>query len=57
MNETIKLQLDILHLHKIDVATSVIIVNRYRYIGESTKREIEYAKRTKKHMYYLEKDW
>jgi hypothetical protein len=43
-----KARLDILHLGKIDMADEVLVVNPGGYIGESTRREIEYAKRTGK---------
>jgi len=36
--------MDELHLRKIDLATEIFVVNRGDYIGESTAREIEYAK-------------
>lgn len=38
-----KTVLDALHLHKIDLADRVLIVNPGGYIGESTRREIAYA--------------
>lgn len=40
--------LDALHLCKIDLADRVLIVNPGGYIGESTSREIEYARATGK---------
>lgn len=39
----LKARLDDLHLRKIDLADYVMVVNRDGYIGQSTKREIEYA--------------
>lgn len=36
--------MDELHLSKIDIADEIFIVNSGDYIGESTAREIEYAK-------------
>lgn len=39
----LKARLDELHLRKIDLADYVMVVNRDGYIGQSTKREIEYA--------------
>ncbi|MFA5824776.1 MAG: hypothetical protein WC825_02255 [Gallionellaceae bacterium] len=36
--------LDNLHLLKIDLADNVLVVNPGGYIGNSTRREIEYAK-------------
>ncbi len=38
-----KAKLDVLHLHKIDVADEILVVNEDGYIGESTEREIAYA--------------
>src|SRR5215218_5564914 len=38
-----KAVLDALHLHKIDLADRVLVVNPGGYVGESTRREIAYA--------------
>jgi len=46
-------KLDELHLRKIDLADEVFIINKDGYIGESTKREIEYAKTKGKPVRYL----
>lgn len=46
--------LDELHLRKIDLADRVFIINGDGYIGESTRKEIEYAKATNKPISYLE---
>lgn len=43
-----KTALDALHLRKIDLADRVLIVNPGGYIGESTSREIAYARATGK---------
>lgn len=43
-NEEQKAILDALHLRKIDLADRVHIVNPGGYIGESTRREILYAR-------------
>lgn len=40
--------LDLLHLRKIDLADRVIVVNPGGYIGESTRREVAYARATRK---------
>lgn len=40
----VKSQLDWLHLRKIDLADEILVLNVGGYIGESTNREIEYAK-------------
>ena len=39
-----KTALDALHLRKIDLADRVLVVNPGGYIGESTSREIAYAR-------------
>lgn len=36
--------LDMLHLRKIDLADRVLVINPGGYIGESTSREIAYAR-------------
>lgn len=46
-------RLDILHLRKIDMSTWVYVVNPGGYIGESTRREIEYASLADKKIVYL----
>ena len=43
-----KRALDALHLRKIDLADRVVVVNPGGYIGESTTREIAYARATGK---------
>ncbi len=48
-----KAVLDELHLRKIDLANEVFVINKDGYIGESTKREIEYAKAKGKPVHYL----
>lgn len=52
--------LDQVHLAKIDCADEVFVLDVGGYIGESTRREIEYAEKTGKPVYYLSKlypDW
>ncbi|SNY72925.1 hypothetical protein [Paractinoplanes atraurantiacus] len=48
ITEQQKQQLDRLHLAKIDLAGWIYVVNPGGYIGESTRREIDYARRTGK---------
>src|SRR2546429_10007065 len=48
------IKLDILHLFKIDEADLVRIFNVGGYMGESTRRELEYALRLKKDIWFLE---
>ncbi|MER7841830.1 hypothetical protein ABTY98_39575 [Streptomyces sp. NPDC096040] len=42
--DRVKRMLDTLHLHKIDLADDVLVVNPGGYIGASTRREIDYAR-------------
>lgn len=49
-----KRKLDELHLRKIDMADIVYVINPNGYIGESTKREIEYAESLGKQIRYYE---
>ncbi|MFD5516329.1 hypothetical protein [Streptomyces sp. NPDC127066] len=42
--ERLKNQLDYLHHRKIDLADEILVVNPGGYIGESTRREIAYAR-------------
>lgn len=39
-----KAMLDVLHLRKIDLADRVLVVNPGGYVGESTGKEIAYAR-------------
>lgn len=50
----IKRRLDDLHLAKIDLADRVHVLNVDGYIGESTLREIQHARRHLKRITYLE---
>lgn len=45
--------LDELHLRKIDISDSIFVVNQAGYIGESTRQEIEYAKKLNKEVIYM----
>lgn len=49
----IKTMLDDMHKRKIDMADSILVINRDDYIGESTKSEIEYALKTGKKVSYM----
>lgn len=44
VSEEQKAVLDALHLSKIDLADRIVVVNPGGYIGESTSREIAYAR-------------
>ena len=52
-NDT-KIMLDDMHKRKIDMADEIFVINKNGYIGESTKSEIEYAKKTNKKVNYME---
>jgi predicted Fe-Mo cluster-binding NifX family protein len=52
----VKEMLDDMHLRKIDLADEIFVINVGGYIGESTRREIEYAKNNMKKVNYLEKN-
>lgn len=49
-----KPMLDELHLRKIDLADEVLILNIDGYIGESTRNELEYARKQGKKITYIE---
>ena len=49
-----KTGLDALHLRKIDLADRVLVVNPGGYIGESTRREIDYARTAGKSVSFTE---
>ena len=52
----IKEMLDDMHKRKIDMADEIFVINNGGYIGESTRSEIEYARKTGKAVRYLEAD-
>lgn len=49
-----KIRLDELHWRKIDLSDRVMILNVGGYVGDSTRREIEYATKQGKPISYLE---
>jgi hypothetical protein len=49
-----KARLDELHLRKIDLSDEVLILNVDGYIGKSTRRELDYARKTGKLIRWLE---
>jgi len=49
-----KLTLDMVHLSKIEESDGIVILNCFKYIGESTSREVEFAKVRDKRLYALE---
>ncbi len=52
--DRIKSELDILHFRKIDMSDVVFILNVNGYIGESTQRELDYARALGKQIRFLE---
>ena len=42
------------HIKKIDLSDAIFVINKNGYIGDAVKKEIEYAKRTKKEVIFLE---
>lgn len=56
MSGDAKKTFDELHLRKIELCDEVFVLNIGGYIGESTRREINYAKQISKPIRYLEND-
>jgi len=54
ISEGTKAALDKLHLRKIELADEVLVLNVGGYIGESTRRELEYARKLGKTIRFLE---
>ena len=54
IDDKTKKMLDEMHKQKIDMSDEIYVINLEGYIGESTKAEIEYAKRKGKKISYLE---
>ena len=52
--DAVKARLDELHMRKIDLAHEVLVLNVDGYIGESTRREMEYAQSTGKPVRFWE---
>ena len=52
--EGTKAMLDDMHKRKIDMADEIYVINVGGYIGESTRSEIEYAKKNGRAVNYLE---
>lgn len=49
----VKTMLDDMHKRKIDMADSILVINRDDYIGKSTRSEIEYAASIGKEIKYM----
>ncbi len=54
LTEQEKQMLDNIHFRKIDMADEIYVINVGGYVGSSTRKEIEYAKKTGKRVRYLE---
>ncbi len=54
LNEDTKKLLDEIHLVKIDMADEIYVINEGGYVGESTRKEIEYAQRAGKRIRFME---
>lgn len=54
INNIDKIFLDELHLEKINISDAIFVINKDNYIGDSTSREINYAKTVNKKIFYLE---
>lgn len=53
-SKDIKEMLDDMHKRKIDMADEIFVINKNRYIGSSTRSEIEYANLKQIPVIYLE---
>lgn len=49
-----KLKFDNIHKQKIMISDAIFVINKDKYIGESTYSEIDWAQRMKKEIYFLE---
>lgn len=52
LTEEEKDRLDRVHLAKIDASNAIVVINPGNYIGESTRNEIDYARRSGKAVYF-----
>lgn len=48
-----KITLDLAHLAKIELSDAILVINPDGYIGDSTKREIEWARHRRKEVWAL----
>ena len=53
-NQQQKTTLDLVHLSKIENSDAIVVINKNGYIGDSTKREIEWARLKNKTIYFVE---
>lgn len=56
VSEEQKRNLDNLHFRKIDLSHSIYVIDVRGYIGESTRKEIQYAKLNNKNVRYYSKE-
>lgn len=56
MAEGTKAMLDDMHKRKIDMADAIYVINVGGYIGESTRSEIEYAKKHGKTIFFYDEN-
>ena len=42
------------HLKRIEMSDAIFVINKNKYIGDSTRKEIEYAKKIGKEIRFLE---
>lgn len=56
-HESCAKEMDELHLRKIDLADEIFVVDWDGYIGESTRKEIEYAEKHSKRVRYFTHDF
>lgn len=49
-----KIKLDAAHLNKIAASDAIVVLNLYGYIGESTMREVMFARASGKQIFFLE---
>src|SRR5258708_1309677 len=54
LTDEVKMDLDTLHMRKIDISDEIYVLNVNGYVGESTSREIAYAHSQKKEIRWLE---
>lgn len=54
MGGEVKRRLDELHFRKIDISDGIFVINPGGYVGESTRREIAYARKCGKTIRFLE---
>lgn len=46
--------LKLMHYKRIELADEILVINKYGYIGDSTKKEIDFAKKLNKIIKFIE---